>query len=465
MAENISAISYTNKDFQTIYPELLDLATRISNRWTPDQTNESDPGIVLLKLAAICADKNNYNIDKNILECFPSSVTQMPNARDVFLQRGYYMRWYRSAEGTITISAKNDTVFTDDVTISDSFAGVTGEDGETVYTIVPTASNRKIPKDGTGVLFDVIQGVAKQYVTASGSSVITLADIDAERRLYFPNTSVAENGIFIRHASDEDYLNWVRVDNVDADPLTVNNEYHYEFGVSRDGSGCYVQFSDDISSVIGSGIELWYIATDGISGNIKANYLTKFANDVNGFYGNDSANKVTLNSDNIVMLQSNSMTDGKDPETIEEAYRGYTKTVGTFDTLVTLRDYNNALVTSEISPNGFVTDRTNDIQRTYQIITETNDINTIQYQTAKNGNTPLMNAFNLTIYAFQNVSGSILSSEQYNQTFTMAKNAPDAINQNITYLKRYFEGNNKSLQHDFITWDREKPLCIFDHLY
>ena len=67
--------SYTNKDFQTIYPELLDLVSKLTNKWTPMSSNESDPGVVLLKLGAILSDKNNYNIDKNVLETFPLSVT------------------------------------------------------------------------------------------------------------------------------------------------------------------------------------------------------------------------------------------------------------------------------------------------------------------------------------------------------------------------------------------------------
>ena len=166
MADNISAISYTNKDFQTIYPELLDLATRISKRWTPDQTNESDPGIVLAKIAALCADKNNYNIDKNVLEYFPSSVTQMPNAREEVAQRGYYMHWYQAAEGEITLAVKSGSDIADSrdytsVRISDTlFPTITGGDGKVVYTIKPDSAENDIKNDGTPRTFEVIQGAA-----------------------------------------------------------------------------------------------------------------------------------------------------------------------------------------------------------------------------------------------------------------------------------------------------------------
>ena len=32
--------SYTNKDFATIYPELLELAKKLTNKWDPSTSNE-----------------------------------------------------------------------------------------------------------------------------------------------------------------------------------------------------------------------------------------------------------------------------------------------------------------------------------------------------------------------------------------------------------------------------------------
>lgn len=72
---SIANISYVNKDFQKIFPELLDTVKNLTSKWDPSISNESDPGVILLKLNAILTDKLNYNIDKNVLECFPLSVT------------------------------------------------------------------------------------------------------------------------------------------------------------------------------------------------------------------------------------------------------------------------------------------------------------------------------------------------------------------------------------------------------
>ena len=64
----ISNKSYTNKDFEAIYLELLETAEKISRRFSPTSANEADPFIILLKLVAAVSDKINYNVDKNILE-------------------------------------------------------------------------------------------------------------------------------------------------------------------------------------------------------------------------------------------------------------------------------------------------------------------------------------------------------------------------------------------------------------
>jgi hypothetical protein len=44
-------ISYTNLDFSSIYTEVVDLAKQLSYRWDPSISDESDPGVVLLKLS------------------------------------------------------------------------------------------------------------------------------------------------------------------------------------------------------------------------------------------------------------------------------------------------------------------------------------------------------------------------------------------------------------------------------
>ena len=84
----LSSMSYTSKDFGTLYPELLDLAKKLTNSWNPATSNESDPGVVLLKEAAFIGDHNNYNIDKNTLENFLPSATQDKSVKHICVADG-----------------------------------------------------------------------------------------------------------------------------------------------------------------------------------------------------------------------------------------------------------------------------------------------------------------------------------------------------------------------------------------
>ena len=85
-------LSTTKKDYYQIWNELIELADKISERWSPSSTNESDPGIVLLKALTAVADKLNYNIDKNTLEAFMPSATQEDSMRKLTEMMGYDMQ-------------------------------------------------------------------------------------------------------------------------------------------------------------------------------------------------------------------------------------------------------------------------------------------------------------------------------------------------------------------------------------
>ena len=63
---NLLDLSATKKDFYQIWSELLEVSSKLSERWDPQSTNETDPGIVLLKVLTAIADKLNYNIDKKM---------------------------------------------------------------------------------------------------------------------------------------------------------------------------------------------------------------------------------------------------------------------------------------------------------------------------------------------------------------------------------------------------------------
>ena len=393
----VQSISYTNKDFISVYTELLDLTKELTSQWDPSISNESDPGVILLKLNAVIADKCNYAIDKSILECFPLSVTQETNARQLFEQLGYYMHWYKAASTDVFVKWIGDT--NNNSFNIPKFTMVTDSTENIIYTLLGPSmstltgayniSDQTLYCDGReGITFTALQGIAVNY-EINGSTLITVDNLDLNNRLYFPTIDIAENGIFIRNASEENYVSWVKKDNLLIENL--GNTF-YKFGVTRDGSSCYIEFPEDAEAIFKDGIYITYIRTNGRLGNVSAQYLSKFYN-FNSVYIDNVI--VNLDESNILISNYSAAVNGLSTEDINSAYKGYKRTVGTFDTLVTLRDYINYINNSGLVSNGFVCDRNNDIQCTYKVMTSINDVDQTVTMIEDNSD---INAYTLKLY-------------------------------------------------------------------
>ena len=470
----ISNMSYTNKDFNSIYSELLDTAKNLTNKWDPSQSNESDPGVVLIKEDAIIGDKNNYNIDKNVLELFPLSVTQTGNARKIYDFAGYQMHWYRAANTTMSVKYTGDFPVQDGTTNKLPFTipygtAFTNEDGSVVYTYVendyPDDSPLISDGDRTGVLY-CLQGVLQEY-DINGSTVILYSNLDSQRRLFFPYQNVAENGIFIKtHGTN---AKWTKVDNIESQPV---GSLVFKFGVMPNTNVCYIQFPQDIEYIIGEGLYIQYLTTLGLDGNVKAGVIKTLSSEV--VIQVDTGVEVTLTNDNLVMSNKDATNSGKDPEDLDTAYENYKKTVGTFNTLVACRDYENALYNSEAVSNCVVSDRTNDLNATWTTMEakglDSYSVNRVQEHqytdvtfdpdtpiyikdgyinnfNVSNGTMTVsysdvsLSAFDLVLYLLQPVS-NINGAVAYNKTFTKTVEDESSLGEAVTYL-------NKSCQHNF----------------
>lgn len=479
----LSNLSYTNKDFGAIYPELLDLVKKISYKWDPSTSDESDPGVVLLKLAALMADKNNYNIDKNILELFPLSVTQDINARQIFEQCGYRMKYFQGATTTITLEMiaepEIDTAdLGEDFDLDKSenarqykipkFTMVSDPDNNFIYTITQEVLLSSTGLRETGI--PVIQGVVTNF-NINGDTLITSAHLDYNNRLYFTENNIAENGIFITHNGLNNYNSWKAVDNLLLAPI---GDYCYKFGLTEDGSRCYIEFPSDIHNFINEGLNISYIQTNGLDGNIGANRLCQFYTDVKAErtipnINNDTA-EVTITSDNIYITNPLPAINGQNPETINDAYKNYEKIKNTFDTLVSLSDYTNYIYTAEEVSNGYACDRTNDPQSTYKILETKNSYSKIHTKNGIDGNlineesktilnqAEKLSAFDLRLYGF-NFVGIPTTAISFINSFTVLKPSSQNGLNDMSFIEDSLK-EIKSIQHDFKEYDKDKIFMI-----
>lgn len=464
----ISNISYTNKDFRSIYPELIDLVKKLTNKWDPEITNESDPGLILLKLNAIIADKNNYNIDKNILEAFPLSVTQYGNARKIYDILGYKMKWYRSATTTLSMVSNYDNLASltfkspgSGDTVFPIFTMFSNDSGDNVYTLTKAVTASNLAKGIPQTDLPVIEGTNYAY-ELNGDTLITLNHLDADLRLYFKESYVAENGIFIKNSTENSWDKaWIKVDNLAAETL---NQKIFEFGVTPNSNICYIQFPQDIGNLIGDGLNIQYVISSGVKGNVSAKEINTCTVDIIATRkGGDSA-EINLN-DYINILNPDASTNGADPESLDEAYKNYKKIVGTFNTLVTCRDYENYIYnmknsTEDAVSNIVVSDRTNDLNSIYVQLDE-DGVNKKQFVKATYGDTTNTNeftAYDLALAPLKPVS-SIYDNSTFNDTFELGLSTKAAIEDSLQA-----DGTVSCIQHDYID-NTDNPIVLFKNKF
>lgn len=454
-----SGISYTNKDFNSIYSEELDMVKELTPKWDPTISNESDPGVVLLKENAIIADKENYQIDKNVLETFPISVSQYGNARQLYDALGYEMKWYRSATTDINYSYKGTLSKGQTIPVK-KFTMVTDSTGEYVYTLIEP---KNITEKGTVYPATAIEGVVVDF-EINGYNIVTLNALDADFRLYFNDSMVAENGIFIYNydASNPDTSiangeEWVKVHNLESHD---SGQKIFSFGVLPNSNTCFVQFPQDIAELIGNGLIIKYVQSHGEAGNISSNTIDSFREDLKDSSGN------VVNSENITVYNPYSTFDGADPESLRSAYKNYKKTIGSFDTLVTCRDYENAIYNivdssgNPVDSNAVVSDRTNDINNSHRVITLTLEGNDKELVVDKTDGNPNMTAFDLGLYILAPM-GNVIDAKRYAKSFTVNDNYPE-IEQDINPIEPDEYSYLSMCQHDFIdtTPETPKPFII-----
>ena len=473
----INNVSYTNKDFEQIYPEQLDLVKKITNKWDPETTNESDPGLVLLKLNAFIGDKNNYNIDKNTLENMITSCTQRNSMQDICERLGYNIGYYKSATCDLTFT------YLGGETTLDGVLGINQEEGESsqngsftlkafdtsfitedniVYTLLEdieisttqrtTLTSKKVMQGELKALN--ISSAISTDNSSSEATKIQVYNLDENNRVYFPDTMVAENGVFINKQYYETYQNdnvWRKVDNLNDQDL---GSRVYKFGYDSKKGFPYIEFPSDISDLIGDGLEIWYLVTSGVNGYVPANSLTAINTLV--VKNNNQTLDITSLSEDYYSCNNSAGVGSSEPETIDEAYNNFKKTVGTFDTLVSCRDYSNGIyryenvdgshLVSNVQALDIRTDpnrKTTILQRDQQGLSYYRNIIKSDFKGKYN---------ELVLHGLQPYDGDITTLTKYNNTYnkinsSQCQNISDAIEEYKTISHELVNPGNDEIHH------------------
>ena len=265
----ISNKSYINKDFQTIYPELVDNSSKLTNRINLRATNESDPIIVLMKQLAMIGDKLNLNIDFNVLQSFPETSNQREAFEKQAEVNGYTMQYYQSASTKVTMMYSGELT-NGTITFYPFETKFTDANSEVIYTMVgdmtTKGSSVSIAEVGAQVVCYAYEGEDVD-LSINGVTDIQLTNLDDENKLFLPEQMIASNIIFVKNSSSTHWTAWEQVDNLNTtSPLSQV----FKFGFDSSKNLPYIEFPNDIEELIGSGLNVKYFRTNGVSGNIIA---------------------------------------------------------------------------------------------------------------------------------------------------------------------------------------------------
>lgn len=459
---NAVELSPTKKDFYQMWNELMEVARNISPIYNPGATNEADPGVVLLKLLVGVADKLNGAIDMNSREAFLPSATQVESMRKLCDMMGYTMHHYRAATGEAVIGFKDSETISLDTDLKTSgiyiprFTNLQNTDesvnyitleGITLYSLEPS---RKV---------SIMEGQLVECET-NNDNIVTLSQLDDQHRFFFPEKNIAENGIFVLNVDDNiEDTSWRKVDNLNTVPL--GNKV-FKFGYDSLNDAPYIQFSDDISQLIEDGLRISYVRTSGINGNIALKTLSKLV-PPSLWKTSDNEAISGLTADNFSVANNSDIVNGADPESLNDAYSNFKKTIGTFDTLVTCRDYMNKIYTltksetntTPLVSNVIVSDIRDDINRSH-ILCSMNDYGICYInESDKLSSKDRINHFNLVLYPFKTVVGTGTRTEYDNSFKFTEENAYD-IEQQIAA--------NKTIGHKIIYPESTDIVCIKNYL-
>ena len=351
-----SQISYTDRDYQAILADLYRAIPMLTEKWDPEQ--ETDPGIVLTKLIAMLGDMLSYNLDKKILEMFPMTVQERLNAYQIFNLTGYKMHWYKSASCNVTLFNNSDYSATLPrfIEVSSSNADINGNANYVILNL----ENSVLPSQNTlgaivtpgSITLPAIEGTL--FAPSKNVSLFnanTFADWHEPYGFNVYYTEIIDNRYFLHHENvDQDHIylvssdandsmtyhEWILVDDID---LETSTKYCFEF--NSDTGTPYIRLKSEWNKDGNINFKLFYVISNGETGNISENILSNVATDIYGvaIQGPDTTGYILIND--YISLNNDKSTDGSNPESINSARSSYKLFRNTINTLITLDDFTN----------------------------------------------------------------------------------------------------------------------------
>lgn len=365
-------VKYTSRDYESLKQEFFDLVPKLTDLWKPEA--DADPGTVLGKWCASVGDMLSTNLDILATEVYASTMNQRKSAEKVLGLIGYTLGWYTGAQTEISIVNNTDDVIEMDFGFNganwatlNAYTDITNNTRTITYNILPrtnaygatdTRSTREITTTNIDVFASsdkvkIKPGECVTRVAAEGtlrSYQVSVAEVKKNNYVItLPSQHIDPSEVWVMakaNSTDTDFLStqWIQCETtaefVTPEPrfaVTYDNYSNAEVTVSS-----YLNQLDNYDS---NYLVVYWLDVSGVIGCVGEDVLTNllFAVDQPMDVAVDSGDISISNLSNTVELPHTHTVTGKSPETAKEAYASSRNYINTWDSLVTLPDYNRFL--------------------------------------------------------------------------------------------------------------------------
>lgn len=370
---NKGLVKYTSRDYESILADFWSLVPKLTDLWKPEA--DADPGVVLGKYLASIADMLGVNLDALATEIYAPSVRQRKNAEKLFGLIGYELGWYTAARTEVTFTNNSENPITFNFGFNGSnfctlnaYADITNQSRVITYNILPltnkygaseTRSRRSVTSDNVNVF------ASTDEVTLNPGESVTRVAVEGEFRYYsvsvdyirknnyiinIPSQHIDTTAIWIKAKASKNADQFLATQWIQCASPAEFITPEPRFAVTYDSySNAQIQISNYLDQLESydenSYIMIYWLDCSGVIGCVGQDVLSNYlqANDSSNLPDEISNEWSISNLSNTVELPNTHTVTGKSPETAKEAYFNSRNYINTWDSLITLPDFNRFL--------------------------------------------------------------------------------------------------------------------------
>lgn len=373
-------VSYTSRDYESLVEEFWKMVPRLTELWQPGVDDDiwrpeanADPGVVLGKYLASVADMLGVNLDWMANEVFAPSVSQRKDAEKVFGLIGYELGFYTAARTEVefknnsTVDLKIDFGFNgSNFCTLNAYTDITKQPRVITYNILPltntygateTRSKRSVLTENLDVFAE------SDIVTLKPGQSVTRVAIEGELRyvnvsvesikrsnyiVTLPSQHIDTTAIWVKARSSQTADSFLQTQWIQCSSPAEFIQPEPRFAVTYDSySNAQLQISNYLNQLENydkNWLTIYWIDCSGVIGCVGQNVLQDLLlAKPDQSIDSNSGDLLVSNLPNTVELPHTHVVVGKSPETAKEAYFNSRNYINTWDSLITLPDFNRFL--------------------------------------------------------------------------------------------------------------------------